>query len=435
MVEPKTLSGFMELLPDEQIQFNNIKAIIQKNYEKFGFLPLDTPVLESSEVLLAKAGGETEKQIYRFSKGDNDMCMRFDMTVPLAKYVAKNFNELNFPFARYQIGKVYRGERPQKGRFREFYQCDIDVVGRNSLDLTYDALVPSVMYNIFKELNIGKFTIYVSNRKILRGLLQSLGLESESAEILRLVDKVDKIGQENFVKSLKDDYKLTDDKINVLVDFININGSVQEKLEKLKKMNIESVNFLTGVNELEYVCKFMKEFGIQDDYFNINLAIARGLDYYTGSVYETFLDDYRNIGSICSGGRYENLAGFYTKENLPGVGMSIGLTRLFDQLKANNLLNKENSSSSKVVILPMGDTVKECIKISNTLRENDINNILYLQQAKFKNKMTFASKTHAKYVIIVGEDEVKTNKFTLKNLDEFSQEQYSLDEIVEILKK
>ena len=434
MIEPRTLSGFMELLPEDQIVFNNIKDIIKKNYEKYGFLPLDTPVLESANVLLAKAGGETEKQIYRFVKGESDYCMRFDLTVPLAKYVAKNYNELNFPFARYQIGKVYRGERPQKGRFREFYQCDIDVIGKNELSLSYDALVPSVIYSIFRELNFGKFTIYVSNRKILRGFLASLELLDQSEDILRLIDKVDKIGKENFTLALKEDYKVQVDKVEKIVDFISISGSVDEQLQKLKQLGVENEDFVSGVTELETVTSLMKEFGIEENYFAINLAIARGLDYYTGTVYETFLDEHRNIGSVSSGGRYENLAGFYTKEKLPGVGMSIGLTRLFDQLKTNNLLKSSTSALSKVVILPMGDTVKDCIKISNELRKNDINNVLYLQDGKFKNKLSFATRSGAKYVIIVGEDEVNSQKFTLKNLDEFKQEQLSLQEIVEILK-
>lgn len=434
MIEPKTLPGFMELLPQDQILFNKIKDTIQKNYESFGFVPLDTPVLESSDVLLAKAGGETEKQIYNFKKGDNSLCMRFDLTVPLAKYVAQNYSSLNFPFARYQIGKVYRGERPQKGRFREFYQCDIDVIGKNSLSLYYDAEIPSVMYKIFKELDIGKFTIFVSNRKILLGLIDYLGLKSIDIEILRLIDKFAKIGEENFVSTLKIDYKLNDEIVDSLLKFIKISGTVKEQIATLYSLNIENETFLDGVKELEEVTNYMSLFGIEEGYFNINLSIARGLDYYTGTVYETFIEGYESLGSVCSGGRFDNLAEYYTNEKLPGVGMSIGLTRLFYQLKEYNLLKEEKGSVVKAVILPMGETKAECIKLSNILRENGINNTVYFEDKKFKNKILYATQSNADYAIIIGEDEVANNNYTIKNLKEFAQQQLSLNEIIELLK-
>lgn len=435
MIEPKTLPGFMQLLPQDQILFNKIKDTIRKNYESFGFVPLDTPVLESSEVLLAKAGGETEKQIYKFSKGDNNLCMRFDLTVPLAKYVAENLQSLNFPFARYQIGKVYRGEKPQKGRFREFYQCDIDVIGKNSLSLFYDAEIPSIMYRIFKELNVGKFTIFVSNRKILLGLIESLGLKNIDVDILRMIDKYEKIGQQNFALTLKIDYHIEESIIDKLIDFIKISGSPEQQISTLKSLNINNENYIQGVNELEQVTKYMRTFGIEDGYFNINLSIARGLDYYTGTVYETFIQGYESLGSVCSGGRFDNLAEYYTKEKLPGVGMSIGLTRLFYQLKENNLLKDEKGAIAKVVILPMGETQSECIKLSNVLRENGINNTVYFEETKFKNKILFATKTNADYAIIVGEDEIKNNYYSVKNLKEFSQQQLSLENIITLLTK
>ena len=434
MIEPKTLPGFMELLPQDQILFNKVKDIIRKNYESYGFVPLDTPVLESSEVLLAKAGGETEKQIYSFSKGDNNLCMRFDLTVPLAKYVAANFEHLNFPFARYQIGKVYRGEKPQKGRFREFYQCDIDVIGKNSLSLIYDAEIPAIMYRIFKELDIGKFTIFVSNRKILLGLLEEMNLTSLSVDIMRLIDKFDKIGEENFVETLKDDYKLDDKLVQKLLDFIKIKGTTSEQIEKLKQLGITNENFIRGVDEIEQVVKYMRDFGIEDDYFNINLSIARGLDYYTGTVYETFITGYEKLGSVCSGGRFDNLAGFYTKEKLPGVGMSIGLTRLFYQLRENNLLKDYTGSNCKAVILPMGNTESECIKLSNDLRDAGINNTICFEDTKFKNKILYATKCNAKYAIIIGEDEVKNNVYAVKDLEQFSQQQLSKEQLIELLK-
>ena len=434
MIEPKTLPGFMELLPEDQIIFNRIKDVIRKNYEKYGFLPLDTPVLESSDVLLAKAGGETEKQIYKFSKGDNDICMRFDLTVPLAKYVAANINQLNFPFSRYQIGKVYRGEKPQKGRFREFYQCDIDVIGKETLSLTYDAEIPSIMYNIFKELNIGDFEIRVSNRKILMGLFEELEMQDISTDTLRLIDKFAKIGQENFELALKLDYQVEQKKINTILNFIKISGTVDEQISKLKEMNINNENFALGINELETVTKYMKVFGMDENNFNIDLSIARGLDYYTGTVYETFIKGYENLGSVCSGGRYDNLAGYYTKTNLPGVGMSIGLTRLFYQLKENNILKDESQALSKVIILPMGDTALECIKVSNILRNNNINTTIYLQETKFKNKLQYATKSKIRYAIVIGEDEVASKYYTFKDLEQFTQEQLTLDQILDILK-
>ena len=434
MIEPKTLPGFMELLPQDQILFNRIKDIIRKNYESYGFVPLDTPVLESSEVLLAKAGGETEKQIYNFSKGDNNLCMRFDLTVPLAKYVAANFENLNFPFARYQIGKVYRGEKPQKGRFREFYQCDIDVIGKNSLSLYYDAEIPTIMYKIFKELDIGKFTIFVSNRKLLLGLIEEIGLNSISVDIMRLIDKFEKIGEENFVLTLKSDYNIDENTINKLLSFIKIQGTIDEQIAQLKGLDIKNINFVNGVSELETVTKYMREFGIEDDYFNINLSIARGLDYYTGTVYETFITGYESLGSVCSGCRFDNLAEYYTKENLPGVGMSIGLTRLFYQLRENGLLKNYSGSNCKAVILPMGDTKSECIRLGNELRELGINNTIYFEDTKFKNKILYATKLNVKYAIIIGEDEVKNNCYTIKNLYEFSQQQVSKEELINLLK-
>lgn len=434
MIEPKTLPGFMELLPEDQIVFNKMVDIVRKNYEKYGFLPLDTPVLESSEVLLAKAGGETEKQIYSFQKGDNNLCMRFDLTVPLAKYVAQNYNNLNFPFARYQIGKVYRGERPQKGRFREFYQCDIDIIGKDKLSLCYDAEIPSVIYHIFRDMDIGKFTIYVSNRKILLGLIEHLGLSNISVDILRLIDKFAKIGNDAFVQTLTLDYGLTDVQVGTLLDVLHISGSPSEQLAQLSSLAVDNDTFADGVAELSTVVKYMSEFGIEEGYFNINLAIVRGLDYYTGTVYETVIDGYERLGSICGGGRYDNLAGYYTREKLPGVGMAIGLTRLYDQLKSAGLLQSVQSSIAKVVILPMGDTISQCIALSNALRDSDINTSILFEDMKFKNKMSYASKSNADYVIIVGEDEVANGYFTVKNLKEYTQTQMSLEEIINTLK-
>ena len=292
--EPRTLSGFMELLPNEQILFDQIKEKIEDTYKKFGFLPLDTPVIELSEVLLAKAGGETEKQIYRFNKGDNDLSLRFDLTVPLSKYVAKNYGNLSFPFRRYQIGKVYRGERTQKGRFREFYQCDIDIIGDGELDLINDSELPSVIYTIFKGLGFDDFTIRVNNRKILNGLFESLGQKENAVEVLRIIDKIDKIGKEAVVEELSK-LGISKDAIDNIISFIEIDGTSDEKLDKLKQLGIQNETFTKGVEELEYVIKNMRLFGIPETNFKVDLTIARGLDYYTGTVYETFLNEYREL--------------------------------------------------------------------------------------------------------------------------------------------
>ena len=370
--EPRTLSGFMELLPNEQILFNQMKETIENTYKKFGFLPLDTPIVELSEVLLAKAGGETEKQIYRFNKGDTDLSLRFDLTVPLSKYVAKNYGNLSFPFRRYQIGKVYRGERTQKGRFREFYQCDIDIIGDGELDLINDAELPSVIYSIFTDLGFSDFTIRVNNRKILNGLFEGIGQKEASVEILRIIDKIDKIGKEAVIEELQK-LGVAESAVQKIVNFIEIEGTSEEKLEKLKSLDIENETFKTGIYELEYVIKNMNLFGIPEKNYNVDLTIARGLDYYTGTVYETFLNDYRELGSVCSGGRYENLAEYYTDKKLPGVGISIGLTRLFYKLNELELIKATKKSIAQVLVIPMVEDLTVPIKVATALRNNGIN--------------------------------------------------------------
>ena len=414
--EPRTLSGFMELLPDEQILFNQMKRTIEEIYQKYGFLPLDTPVIELSEVLLAKAGGETEKQIYRFNKGDNDLSLRFDLTVPLSKYVAKNYGNLNFPFRRYQIGKVYRGERTQKGRFREFYQCDIDVIGDGELDLINDAELPSVIYTIFTKLGFSNFTIRINNRKILNGLFESLNQKEKAVEILRIIDKIDKIGKDAVIEELEK-IEVEKEAVEKIIEFISINGTSDEKIEKLKKLNIENETYIKGVEELEYVVKHMRMFEIPENNFNVDLTIARGLDYYTGTVYETFLNDYRELGSVCSGGRYENLAEYYTDKKLPGVGVSIGLTRLFYKLNEMNLIKASKKSISEVLIIPMVEDLTIPIKIANKLRTKGTNAEIYLNNKKLKAKFKYADKLKIPYVIVVGEDEIQSGKYTLKNME------------------
>ena len=433
-VEPRTLSGFMELLPQDQIKFNEIMNVIKETYELYGFLPQETPIIESSEVLLAKAGGETEKQIYSFTKGDTDLSLRFDLTVPLAKYVAKNYNELTFTYRRYQIGKVFRGERAQKGRYREFYQCDIDIIGDGKLSIINDAEIPSIIYTIFKKLNFGKFVIKINNRKILNGLFDELEIADKMKDILIVIDKLEKIGMDSVKAELKE-LGLTAGKIEKIEGFLNISGNNDEKLQKLKDLNFESEIFKSGLEELEEVVKYVRLFNIEEEYFKIDLTIARGLDYYTGTVYETNLVGYESIGSVCSGGRYENLAGYYTKKDLPGVGISIGLTRLFYNLKELGLLGENSQKSiSKVDIVTMGVGLEKAIDIANALRDNGINTEIYKEDAKTKNKFSYANGLEIPYMIIIGEDEVTQGKYTLKNMTTGEQEFKTKEEIIELLK-
>ncbi len=433
--EPRTLSGFMELLPEDQILFNQIKNTIEEIYKLYGFLPLDTPIIELSEVLLAKAGGETEKQIYRFQKGDTDLSLRFDLTVPLAKYVAKNYGNLSFPFRRYQIGKVYRGERTQKGRYREFYQCDIDIIGDEKLDLLNDAELPSIIYSIFSKLDFGEFTICINNRKILTGLFEELELEQKSQEVLRIIDKIAKIGKDTAIKELEK-IQIGKEKINKIIEFVEIQGTTDEKLQKLYEMiDIESQSyfkvdnevFKTGVEELKQVIENIRILGIPDKNFKIDLSIVRGLDYYTGTVYETFLNEHKELGSICSGGRYENLAENYTDKKLPGVGISIGFTRLFYQLKESNLLKIKEKSISKIIIIPMVKDNTKAIKLASDLRNLGVPTQIFLEDKKLKAKLKYADKLNIPYMILIGEDEIKNNFVKVKNMQTGEEIQVELN--------
>ncbi len=435
-IEPRTLPGFMELLPDEQILFNQIKEKIEETYKKFGFLPLNTPIIELSEVLLAKAGGETEKQIYRFSKGETDLSLRFDLTVPLSKYVAKNYGKLSFPFRRYQIGKVYRGEKAQKGRYREFYQCDIDIIGDGKLDIINDAELPSVIYTLFKDLGFDDFTICINNRKILNGLFESLGQKENATEILRIIDKIDKIGKTAVVEELSK-LNINKSQIEKIINFIEIEGTSDEKIQKLKNLDINNKTYNIGIKELEEVVKNVSLFGVPNKNFKVDLTIARGLDYYTGTVYETFLNDYREIGSICSGGRYENLAEYYTDKKLPGVGISIGLTRLFYKLNELNLINAKQKSISDVLIIPMIQDLRVPIKLASDLRKQGINTEIYLDDKKLKAKFKYADKLKIPYVIIIGEDEIEANTVNIKNMETGEEKKTKIDinQIIQVIEK
>lgn len=433
IITPRTLSGFMELLPQKQVIFDKIKHQMELTYAKYGFFPLDTPVLEDSKILLAKAGGETEKQIYRFTKGDSDITMRFDLTVPLAKYVAKNYSELTFPFKRYQIGKVYRGERAQRGRFREFYQADIDIIGDGNLNIINDAEIPSIIYSLFTSLGIKDFVIRINNRKILNGLYEILGLSERAPEIMRTIDKIDKIGQEN-VRSELIELGIDDNVVDELLDTLLFKGSNIEIIENLKKYTSKNETFDAGIDELQTVVNYISSFGVPDDYYTIDLSIARGLDYYTGTVYETFIRNHPEYGSVCSGGRYDNLAGYYTKKSLPGVGISIGLTRLFYVLSENNFLNESFENPVDVLVVPMTDDVSYAVKVATKLRENDIPTQLYLEGGKFKKKLSYGDKLSIPFCIILGTDEIDSNKVTLKDMTSGEQMTDSIECVIDAIK-
>lgn len=428
-IKPRTLSGFMELLPAAQEQMERIMQTLRETYALYGFYPLDTPVLEASEVLLAKGGGETEKQIYRFRKGDTDLSMRFDLTVPLAKYVALNYGQLTFPFRRYQIGKVYRGERAQRGRFREFYQADIDIIGDGQLDIINEAEIPSIIYKTFSRLGLKRFKIRINNRKVLNGFFAMLGLSDKASDVMRTIDKLEKIGPDKVREILTEDCGATSEQADEILKFITIEGGTQGILEALKGYEGKNETLDQGISELTTVATYMEGFGVPADHFEIDLTIARGLDYYTGTVYETTMLDHPEIGSICSGGRYDNLAEYYTDKKLPGVGISIGLTRLFFVLQDKDYLNQNPPASpADVMILPMTDEVGPAIELATRLRDNGIRVQLHCEKKKFKAKITYADKLAIPYVIFMGEDEIKNNVVALKELATGEQTNTGFDE-------
>lgn len=427
-VTPRTLSGFMELLPAQQQQLERMMDILRTTYSRYGFTPLDTPVIEASEVLLAKGGGETEKQIYRFQKGDADLALRFDLTVPLAKYVALHGNDLAFPFRRYQIGKVYRGERAQRGRFREFYQADIDIIGDGKLDITNEAEIPSIIYQTFTALGLTRFQIRVNNRKILNGFYAMLGLTDRSGDIMRTVDKLDKIGPHKVRACLMDDVGLTADQAEEIMRFISITGSNDQVLSALEGYRSRHELFDQGLDELTTVTRYLAAFGVPEVNFAVDLTIARGLDYYTGTVYETTLLDYPEIGSVCSGGRYDNLAEYYTDRQLPGVGISIGLTRLFYVLGEQGLLNPSlPTAPADVLILPMTQDLTPAIHLATRLRGAGVRTQLYTEQKKFKAKMNYADKLGVPYVVFLGDDEIAAGLVACKDMTSGEQTKLPFD--------
>ncbi len=426
-VKARTLSGFMELLPRQQAQFERVKGIIEDTYRRYGFTALDTPVIEASEVLLAKAGGETEKQIYRFEKGDSDLSLRFDLTVPLAKYVALHYNELSFPFRRYQIGKVYRGERAQRGRFREFYQADIDIIGDGSLDIINEAEIPAIIYHTFTALGLNRFQIRVNNRKLLNGFYAMLGWEHRAGDIMRTVDKLPKIGAEKVGLMLHDDLGLDQDAVGDIVAFMAISGSNQEVLSALEGYRGRNEVFDQGLDELNTVVKYLSDFGVPQENFAVDLTIARGLDYYTGTVYETFMLDHPEVGAICSGGRYDNLGSYYTEKQLPGVGVAIGLTRLFYVLQEQGMLNGDlPTAPCDVLVLPMTGDLSPAISFATACRNAGVRAQLYTEPKKFKAKMNYADKIGVPYVAFLGEDEAANGVVSLKDMVSGNQEKVAL---------
>ena len=417
IIKPRTLSGFMELLPDQQIRFETMAEILRRTYASYGFAPLDTPAIEDAQILLAKGGGETEKQIYRFQKGDSDLALRFDLTVPLAKYVALHCSELAFPFRRFQISKVYRGERAQRGRFREFYQADIDIIGDGKLDILNEAEIPAIIYKVFRGFGLTRFQIHVNNRKILNGFYAMLGLTEKSGDIMRTVDKLDKIGADKVKLILLEDCGLTEAQADEILKFIAIRGTNAQVISALEGYAGKNEVFDLGLSELKAVTANLAAFGVPEENFAVDLTIARGLDYYTGTVYETTLLDHPEIGSVCSGGRYDNLAGYYIDKALPGVGISIGLTRLFYVLDEQGLLNPAlPSAPADALVLPMTETPAAAIALAETLRSAGLRVQLYCEQKKFKQKMAYANKLKVPFAVLLGEDEINEGVCSVKNM-------------------
>ena len=432
---PRTLSGFMELLPAPQQQMERIMEVLRKTYSLYGFTPLDTPVIESSEVLLAKAGGETEKQIYRFTKGDSDLALRFDLTVPLAKYVAANYGQLTFPFRRYQIGKVWRGERAQRGRFREFYQADIDIIGDGALDILNEAEIPAIIYDTFTRLGLHRFRIRVNNRKVLNGFFAILGLSEQAGDVLRTIDKLDKIGADKVRELLTDTCGVTGENADEILRFIACPGTSADKLAFLEQYRGRNETFDTGLDELRTVVGYLPAFGVPEENFELDLTIARGLDYYTGTVYETVLLDHPEVGSICSGGRYDDLAGYYTNKSLPGVGISIGLTRLFYILQEQNMISDAVlTAPADVLILPMTDDLSAAVALASELRAGGLRVQIYSEKKKFKAKIGYADKLGIPFVIFLGEDEVAQHVCALKNMATGVQEAVTQETALETIR-
>ena len=434
-IKPRTLSGFMELLPKKQMQMERFMQVLRDTYSLYGFTPLDTPIIEDAQILLAKGGGETEKQIYRFQKGDSDLALRFDLTVPLAKYVALHYGELSFPFRRFQIGKVYRGERAQRGRFREFYQADIDIIGDGKLDIMNEAEIPAIIYRTFSRLGLKKFQIRVNNRKILNGFYAILGLQEKSGEVMRTVDKLDKIGPDKVRAVLIEDVGVSPEAADEVLKFIAISGTNAQVLSALEGYLGRNEIFDQGYEELSTVAGYLFAFGVPEENFRVDLTIARGLDYYTGTVYETAMLDHPEIGSICSGGRYDNLAEYYTDKPLPGVGFSIGVTRLFYVLDEQGYLSDEGvTAPADALVLSMTGDMAPAISAATALRDAGIRTQIYTEQKKFKAKMSYCAKLGIPFAVLLGEDEIAENKLSVKNFETGEQVTVPTEEAIALIR-
>ena len=418
-----------ELLPREQAIFDQIKSQIMQVYHLHGFNHIETPMIDRTEILLAKAGGDTEKQIYKVVKtaetsDDADQALRFDHTVPLARYVVEHQNDLAFPFRVSQFGRNFRGERAQKGRFREFYQMDADIIGRNALPIGYDAEVVATAFHALSQFVKTSILVRLSNRKILAGLLEALTLTEKSSEIYCIIDHAEKVPAEVTEAKLREQVA-DESKVQTLLQFVQIRGPRSEVAEKLTALGIENETFSTGVKELLLVLDLLEAQGIGQSVV-ADMLIIRGLDYYTGTVFETLLPEYKNLGSICSGGRYDNLASNYTEEKFPGVGISIGLTRLFYCLSANNLLENYQSAPVEYCVVPISDAeIAYAYQVVAHLINQGASADLCLLDKKLGDKIKYAAKV-AENVIIIGENEVKDRTYQVKNLTTGEQKAYEL---------
>lgn len=432
LVKPSILPGTMELLPHEQLIFNKMKDIIRETYELFSFLPIDTPALEKTEILLAKGGGESEKQIYNIANTSTETSLRFDLTVPLARYVSMHEHELKFPFKRYQIAKVYRGERNQKGRYREFYQCDCDIIGDEKLSKLYDAELVKIISIIFKKFGFDKFTIMINNRNIMNGFLKSQGVE-DTVEAVRALDKYDKIGRESLEELLLNQ-GIKADAVKEIIALIEFEGSNEETINYLEGLGIDNETFLKGLAEMKEVLENIKLFEVDESNYKFTLKLQRGLDYYTSTVIETVLDDYKELGSVAGGGSYENLTQFYSKRELPGVGISIGLTRLFFQLSEKNILPKFEDEEKSFLIAPLDIDMSYAISVLNELHELGAKSEVLYSKMKMKKIFDFAESYSFDYIIFLGQEELDNKKLSLRDLKSKENLTLSIDELKALIK-
>lgn len=432
LVKPSILPGTMELLPNEQLIFNKMKDIIRETYELFSFLPIDTPALEKTEILLAKGGGETEKQIYNIANTSTDTSLRFDLTVPLARYVSMHEHELKFPFKRYQIAKVYRGERNQKGRYREFYQCDCDIIGDEKLSKFYDAELVKIISIIFKKFGFDRFTIMINNRNIMNGFLKSQGVE-DTVEAVRALDKYDKIGRESLEELLLNQ-GIKADAVKEIIALIEFEGTNEETIKYLEGLGIDNETFLKGLTEMKEVLENIKLFNVDESNYKFTLKLQRGLDYYTSTVIETVLDDYKELGSVAGGGSYENLTQFYSKRELPGVGISIGLTRLFFQLSEKNILPKFDSEEKSFLVAPLDIDMSYAISVLNELHSLGVNSEVLYSKMKMKKIFDFAESYSFDYIIFLGQEELDNKKLSVRDLKSKENLSISIDELKTLIK-